>query len=564
MRAIFRFVRHRLNPEVAGLLLAFALAMAVKAIPVITDRVPFNADEAIVALMARHILQGERPVFFYGQTYMGSLDAFLVAGGFAIFGQQIWVIRLVQAVLYLGTLWTTYLLGKAIFGSPRSGMIAVLLLAVPVVNVALYTTVSLGGYGEALLLGNLILLCALRIANYSFYFSADIQTTHVNAAPSTFSIMIPVFLWSVFAGLGLWALAITLVYTLPAAGLIIVRYWQNRTHIPWRLLIRLIFLGLVGFAIGAFPLWNYALHHGIAELLFETGGGAVNISQSPYFEQVIGRLLNFVLLGGTATLGLRPPWEVRWLALPLIPFILLFWAAVINLTARKLRRLGRPERQFSWMLIAMIGVLAAAFILTPFGNDPSGRYFLPLALPLALFAGDAIRTYPFPKEIWRWAVVVFVMAFNGIGIIQCALRLPPGITTQFDLNTVVDHRYDQQLIDFLDTQGETRGFSNYWVAYPLAFLSQERLIFVPRLPYHLDLSYTPRDDRYAPYDQIVKSSSKVAYITINRGSLDSYLRSAFSRAGVQWDEKLIGDYRIYYHLSKSIQPEEIGLGLATP
>src|SRR6266851_2035799 len=61
--------------------------------------VPFNADEAIVGLMARHILQGERPVFFYGQAYLGSLDAWLVAGAFAIFGESVWPIRLVQIVL---------------------------------------------------------------------------------------------------------------------------------------------------------------------------------------------------------------------------------------------------------------------------------------------------------------------------------------------------------------------------------------------------------------------------------------------------------------------------------
>jgi hypothetical protein len=36
---------------------------------------PFNSDEAIVGLMARHMLQGERPLFFYGQAYLGSLDA---------------------------------------------------------------------------------------------------------------------------------------------------------------------------------------------------------------------------------------------------------------------------------------------------------------------------------------------------------------------------------------------------------------------------------------------------------------------------------------------------------
>ena len=43
------------------------------------DITPFNADEAIVALMARHINQGNIPVFFYGQAYMGSLDAMLVS-----------------------------------------------------------------------------------------------------------------------------------------------------------------------------------------------------------------------------------------------------------------------------------------------------------------------------------------------------------------------------------------------------------------------------------------------------------------------------------------------------
>ncbi len=39
---------------------------------ILANIVPFNSDEAMVALMARHILQGERPFFFlwpgiYGQ-----------------------------------------------------------------------------------------------------------------------------------------------------------------------------------------------------------------------------------------------------------------------------------------------------------------------------------------------------------------------------------------------------------------------------------------------------------------------------------------------------------------
>ena len=39
-----------------------------------------DGDEAVVGLMARHIaFLGERPVFYYGQPYLGSLEAFSAA-----------------------------------------------------------------------------------------------------------------------------------------------------------------------------------------------------------------------------------------------------------------------------------------------------------------------------------------------------------------------------------------------------------------------------------------------------------------------------------------------------
>ncbi len=93
---------------VGAVLAATALKLGVLAV----EAVPFNADEAIVALMARHILQGDYPLFFYGQAYMGSLDAFLVALVFRLIGFEVWGIRLVQILLYAGTLLTTGWLGK--------------------------------------------------------------------------------------------------------------------------------------------------------------------------------------------------------------------------------------------------------------------------------------------------------------------------------------------------------------------------------------------------------------------------------------------------------------------
>jgi len=183
-------------------ILAIIAMLALKIALAAGERVPFNADEAIVALMARHILGGSRPVFFYGQAYMGSLDAFLVAGAFAIFGQQVWVIRLVQSLLYLGVLLTSAWLGRLAFSSWKVGVLAMLLLAIPAVNVTLYTTASLGGYGEALLIGNLILLTGMSIGR-------SLQVYRNPGLPWRWALL------GFWVGLGVWAFGLTVVYSLP-------------------------------------------------------------------------------------------------------------------------------------------------------------------------------------------------------------------------------------------------------------------------------------------------------------------------------------------------------------
>jgi hypothetical protein len=203
--------------------------------------------------------------------------------------------------------------------------------------------------------------------------------------------------------------------------------------------------------------------------------------------------------------------------------------------------------------------LAAGFIVTSFGVDPSGRYLLPLAVPLSLLAADGLSSLR--QASWRWALVFLVVSYHLAGTLQSALRQPPGLTTQFDPSAVVDHRFDSELITFLKTAGETRGYTNYWVAYPLAFLSQEELIFIPRLPYHSDLRYTPRDDRYLPYDRLVADSPQTAYIVSRLPALEERLRQSLEAHQIKWDEKRIGDYDVFYHLSVPARPEDLDLGL---
>lgn len=515
----------------------------------LTGSIPFNADEAIVALMARHINQGELPIFFYGQAYMGSFDAILVALGFKIFGEQVFVIRIIQSLLYLGTVLTTALLGQKLFHSQRVALAAGLLAAVPSVNITLYSTVSLGGYGEMLLIGNLLLLGGVTI----------IQKVQEKGFEPGRLYFIGLLTWGVGAGFGFWVLGLSIVYSIP---IILVLFWVAHKAGKPKLIWQNGILILAGAILGSVPWWTFAIEEGSSALVYELTGGAIaGINGGTGLLLVMERIRNLILFGGTVIMGLRPPWDVKWLMIPLLPFVLIFWILVLFFSITKM---AKNKNQFELWTIGLIGVvLLAGFAFTPFGSDPSGRYFAPLIVPMALFGAELIVNQLSGKAFLQLGLLSMVLFFNLGGTVQSVLDFPPGLTTQFDQVTQIDQRKMDELIDFLNEEKIFRGYSNYWVSYPLAFLSEEEIIFVPRLPYHEDFRYTARDDRYSPYRDMVSSAKEVGYITTNHHQLDNYLRQQFGVRDLTWKEKRIGDYLVYYDLSNLIHPQDVGLGITT-
>jgi 4-amino-4-deoxy-L-arabinose transferase-like glycosyltransferase len=524
----------------------FAGAIKVFISPV--DITPFNADEAIVALMARHINQGNIPVFFYGQSYMGSLDAMLVAIGFRIFGEEVWVIRLVQSLLYIGTVFTTMILANRLLKSQRATLYAGLIMAVPPINVALYSTVSLGGYGEMLLVGNLLILGGLSI----------VQQIRDSESVIDSKLYLGLFLWGIGAGFGFWIIGLTVVYSLP---LVILIFWYLIKKTSWKAILPgLVFLA--GGIIGSAPWWFSSVQTGNLAIIHEIAGSAIKATTTgSWILKPLQRTLNLFIFGGTALIGLRPPWDIRWLMLPLIPIILIFWISVLIFNVKKVIE---SEGDIGLKTLALMGlVLTAGFILSPYGDDPSGRYFLPLMMPMSIFGANLLKTQFPKKRILEYVTILLVLVFNFGGILQATKMNPPGITTQFDKVAQVDQRYMGELIEFLQDNQIRAGYSNYWVSYPLAFLSGEEMIFLPRLPYHEDFRYTARDDRYYPYQQVVKAASELAYITTNHPELNDYLRERFSNQGITWEENRVGDFQIFFNLSQSIHVDELGLGVTT-
>ena len=192
-----------------ALLVVLLIALIGRALLLASGSVSFHSDEAVVGLMARHILHGERPVFFYGQAYMGSLDAWLIAVGFTLLGDSVLVIRIVQSVLYLLIVATGFAVAWRISSRVVVATVAALVLAVPNVLLAEYSTATLGGYNETLLLGNLLLLLGWSI-------------THERQGS--------LWRWAALglvAGIGWWTNGLIIAYVLPVGVLLLVELWRT-------------------------------------------------------------------------------------------------------------------------------------------------------------------------------------------------------------------------------------------------------------------------------------------------------------------------------------------------
>jgi 4-amino-4-deoxy-L-arabinose transferase-like glycosyltransferase len=519
-----------------GFLGVLLLGLIWKVVLVVIGAFPFNADEAIVGLMGRHILEGARPIFFYGQAYMGALDAYFASLGFLIFGVEVWVIRLVQVLLFLGILATTMRIAIHLHQDYIAALLSGMLIAIPTVNFTLYTTISLGGYGESLFVGNLLFLTTL-------------QLLRDRESDGKF------FLWGLLAGLGFWTFGLTVIYIVPSG---IALLWDLRKNSHFHPATKKIVFLILGLGIGSCPVIIWMLEHGAGALFQELSGAAIaGASASNMWDSITLHMQNFFVFGPTVILGFRAPWSTEPLALPFLPFAILFWFSV--LTHMVFRHRKSSGHTVLTLLSGMALILILGFVVTPFGADPSGRYFLPLMIPLVILAGEFVRKPMISlNSFFRWILLIGVLAFNLISNWQVANTLPDRITTQFDSEARVDHSHMEALIEFLEEHEEMRGYSTYWIAYPLAFQSDEQIIFFPALPYHHDFRYTSRDDRYPAYRSFIDQSPNVALITARHPGLDEEIRKALTACGIHWEEAAIGDYRVFYQLSERIKIEDLG------
>src|SRR5262245_4643589 len=120
-----------------------------------------NSDEAWMGIAGRHIATGhDFPLFFYGDHYMGTVDGFLAAPLFKLFGSSLTTLRLPTLLIYLAFILVMYRLTDRVYGR-RFAMLSTALLALGSDAVMHSEVFAGGGYPEIKPAGAGLILLAL-------------------------------------------------------------------------------------------------------------------------------------------------------------------------------------------------------------------------------------------------------------------------------------------------------------------------------------------------------------------------------------------------------------------
>ncbi len=216
-----------------------------------------NPDGAMIGLMARHILEGQFPIFFYGYGYIGSLKSFIGAGLFTVFGANTKTLLLLPALFYVGFSITTYW-WVSLVANRKASQIAMLFTILASQWMTLFSAEIVGGYMDTLFYGNL-----LFIFLHKFCFG---EAQHK-------------WKWSLalglFSGLALWQFPLSGYYLITiGTALFILR--------PSNIFSKTLPLFGFSFLIGSAPFWLFNIYH-----QFNSFGMVKKASLSQFFDHFL-------------------------------------------------------------------------------------------------------------------------------------------------------------------------------------------------------------------------------------------------------------------------------------
>lgn len=498
--------------------LAFLAGVGYRLGLMLFDAPPTNSDEATMGLAALHISRGQEfPVWFYGQSYMGTLEAWLAAPLFAVAGPSTFVLRLPTLAMYALFVLLIWRLTLRLTGDHWFALLVVGLLALGSDRIVKNQLIAGGGYPEMNVAG-----AALALLAY------DLAVGRPGRRLPRWTA------WGLLAGLMVWVDPLVLPYV-AGTGLVLIAFgWRELRGRAGGLLT-------LGALVGAAPLLVDSLVAGRNPLTAVlTASGA---------EQPAGwldRLYGGLVLGPALGMGFCDPgrcagWQLWWaVALPVL-------LAAATLTAWHTLRHppasptpagtaasgaagpgaaaggGAAARVGAAVTLALVGAavatIAAYTVSSAAGRTPveSSRYLscLLISVPVLLWpvwratrrrrlptgvAADHRLTRQLAAAV-RVAAVLVLTAALGTAIVATAgaVGRVPAVHADEGRHTA--------LVAALREQGVRHVYGTYWTCNRLTFASGEDVICAV-----VDDELRPGHDRYRPYRTAVHAAAGAAWV----------------------------------------------------
>lgn len=484
--------------------LILLLGLGIRLLFILTP--PLDSDQAITGLMARHILGGEFPFFFYGQDYCGSIEAYLVSSLFFFFGSSRFTLDLTICLESLFFIIFIYFLARAIFNE-KIALLSALFSALGSYYLIFHSVLARAAYIEIPIIGVLIFILAHTIL-------------YRNQSQGRLFLTL-----GLLSGLGIWTHFLVVFYFPPVFLLLFIKdkwFWARRTFLFF----------LLGLLLGGLPLWVHNTAQPLVtwHYLMGTAGSHQSVLNSfkdfflPRFPEALG------IMNNADQTFFIPFYSLVMYLVYLGVFLFQFLSRRNGFLGLSKLRLGQSNG-FDLLLLFLL-LYPFIFSLSGFASAHTTRYLQPLftVLPIlmAAFTGHLIS-----GSLALASLFLMLHLFsNGYGILS---QLP--LISENQLSRFRQARQnDQVLFAFLKEKKIRHVYSlDYWRSVQLTFDAREEIIFAQ-----------PLGDRYPQYSALIDNTPRPAFLLAGE---NRDFETTLATIGGTYQKSLVSGYSIYHHFA---------------
>jgi hypothetical protein len=482
-----------------------------------------DADESIQGLMALHISQGKAfPLFYYGQGYLGSLEAFFVALLYKGGTPSLYLLKMSMVFISAPLVWFVYWISTLLFKDRILAALSALLAVFPSYFFTEWV-MKARGYTFGIMLCSFLLLLYLIILEKKF---CDRKL---------------IFLFGFFSGLTFWQQSLSISYLVP---LTVVAGFGMFRCLTTRALKTQFLLWIAGVTLGLMPMLIYNIKNDFYTLKVLVGLFLDLTGREEY--ESLGLLMSLkksldIKLSGYG----QGFWQHLWKYIEYI--------CGIPLSVKGILRLA------GYLVLLLHSVLFISFLTLPLRKDYPKRDLVYVWLPLMVifllifivgFRVNRYISFLYPlMPLWIFLpFAYFPRTMRQVMLIMIIFIVGFNFCVTYNILSSRQSESDyQKLSELLLENRLYRGYTTYNLAYSLAFLTNEKLILSP-------FGGPKFASRIASYNRTVEQSNAVFFLYRNESTLEKLLQKHLNQHNITFNVLCSDSYRIYYNFSQDVRP----------